>query len=145
MIMLRIVKKTVFLICLLFAGIYLSCNEYMGLSVDCSECYTNYPDSSDITVYLTINNSYSSVPVTIYKDQVDDNRIEYIDTATSSPYYLFVPVDQYYSVKAEYTADGKTIFAVDGDKLSVKHVSESCDVECWVVTGGVMDVRLKNE
>ena len=117
----------------------------MGLSVDCSECYTIYPDSSDITVYLTINNNYPSVPVTIYKDQVDDNRIEYIDTATSSPYYLFVPVDQYYSVKAEYTADGKTIFAVDGDKLSVKHVSESCDVECWVVTGGVMDVRLKNE
>lgn len=117
----------------------------MGLSVDCSECYTIEPDSSDITVYLTINKDYPSIPITIYKDQVEDNRIEYNDTATSSPYYIFVPVDQYYSVKAEYTANEKTIFAVDGAKLSVKHVSESCDLECWIVTGGVMDVSLKFE
>ena len=117
----------------------------MGFSVDCSECYSIEPDSSDITIYLTINHNYRSIPIIVYKDQVDDNRIEYIDTAYSSPYYLFVPVNQYYSVKAEYSADGKTTYAVDGDKLNTKHVSESCDVECWVVTGGVMDVRLKYE
>lgn len=141
----RLTNKILIFICLLLTGFYLSCNEYIGLSVDCSECYTIEPDSSDITVYLTINKDYPSIPITIYKDQVEDNRIEYNDTATSSPYYIFVPVDQYYSVKAEYTANEKTIFAVDGAKLSVKHVSESCDLECWIVTGGVMDVSLKFE
>jgi hypothetical protein len=143
--MLRIVNKILILTGLLFTGIYLSCDEYMGLSVDCSECYTIMPDSADITVYLTINHDYPFVPLTIYKDQVDDDRIEYTDTATSSPYCRYVPVDQYYSVKAEYTTNGKTTFAVDGDKLNIKHVTESCDLECWVITGGVMDVRLKFE
>ena len=130
---------------LLFTGIFCSCNEYMGMTVDCSECYTVEPDSADIIIYLTINDKYTEVPITIYKDQVDDNRIEYVDTVSVSPYYFFVQINQDYSVKAEYKYDGKTIYAVDGDKLMTKHVSESCDEECWVITGGTMDVRLKYE
>ncbi len=143
--MYRKTNKLLILQLLLFAGTCFSCNEYMGLTVDCSECYTIEPDSADIIIYLTINDIYTAVPITIYKDQVDDNRIEYIDTTSVSPYYLFVQVNQDYSVKAEYKSDGKTIYAVDGDKLKTKHVSESCDEECWVITGGVMDVRLKSE
>ncbi|KPK80556.1 MAG: hypothetical protein AMS27_16820 [Bacteroides sp. SM23_62_1] len=143
--MFQTTKKILILIILLLTGAFFSCDEYLGLSVDCSECYNIEPDSADLIIYLTINDDYSVVPIMIYKDQVDDNRIEHIDTVTASPYYLFVSVNQYYSVKAEYHSDGKTIYAVDGDKIETKHVSESCDVECWVISGGIMDVRLKSE
>jgi hypothetical protein len=128
-----------------FFGLFNSCEKYRGITVDCDECYSNEPDSGDLIVYVTINNENKRVPLTIYKDQVDDEWIEYVDTAISSPYYLYVALDKYYSVKAEYHSGNQTIYAVDGDKIKTKFVNEACDYDCWVVSGGVINVKLKDD
>lgn len=139
-------KKNIILIfiLMLITGNYFSCNEYLGLTVDCSECYTIEPDSADIIIYLTINDIYPSIPITVYKDQVEDKRIEHIDTAMMSPYKHYVPVNQYYSVKAEYKSGDRIIYAVDGDKIKTRFVSESCEYDCWVISGGIINVKLKD-
>lgn len=123
---------------------FMSCEDNRGLVVDCSECYSTEPDSGDLVIYLTIESPYLRVPFTIYKDQVDDEHIEYKDTAYSSPYYLYVDLDEYYSVKAEYSSCTRTIYAVDGDKIKTRFVTGTCEYDCWVVTGGILNVKLKN-
>ena len=122
-----------------------ACNEKIFTSgVDCADCYRNKPDSADIIVYLTINDENPRVPVVVFKNEMDLNKIEFIDTATGPTYYLYVPVNAEYSVRAEYRKNGKTIYAVDGDKLKIKHVSDACDEDCWVIEDGIMNVELKD-
>jgi hypothetical protein len=122
---------------------FISCEDNRGLVVDCSECYSTEPDSGDLIIYLTIESQYMKVPLTIYKGQVDDEYIEYVDTASSSPYYLYVDLDEYYSVKAEYSTGTRTVYAVDGDKIKSRFVSGTCEYDCWIVTGGIINVKLK--
>ena len=112
--------------------------------MDCDECYSVEPDSGDLIIYLTINSENQRVPLTIFKDQVDDEWVEYIDTAFSSPYYLYVDLNEYYSVKAEYKSGDRIIYAVDGDKIKTRFVSESCEYDCWVISGGIINVKLKD-
>ena len=128
-----------------FLGLFYSCEKNRGITVDCDECYYYEPDSGDLIVYLTINSENPMVPLTIYKDKVDDEWIEYIDTAVSSPYYLWVDLDEYYSVKAEYHSGERTIYAIDGDKIKSKFVTETCEFDCWIISDGVIDVELKDE
>jgi hypothetical protein len=131
------------LILILILTSFISCENNGALNVDCNECYGTEPDSGDLIIYLTIEDPYLKVPLTIYKDQVDDEYIEYQDTAYSSPYYLYVDLNEYYSVKAEYSIGTKTVYAVDGDKIKTRFVTETCDYDCWVITGGIIDVKLK--
>jgi hypothetical protein len=136
--------KIFWLVFIFIIGLLISCDKYNGLTVDCSECYSVEPDSGDLIVYLTIDNKNPRVPLTIFKDQVDDERIEYTDTAFSSPYYLYVKLNEYYSVKAEYISGDRTIYAVDGDKIKTKFVAETCEIDCWVITGGILNAELKD-
>jgi hypothetical protein len=78
-----------------------SCGEkILTGDVDCAECYREKPDSADLEISLTFNDEFTEVPLVVYKGDVEDNNIEYIDTAYESPYFLYVPVDKKYSVKA---------------------------------------------
>jgi len=137
----RVVKLG--LVFIFIMGSFMSCED-RGAFVDCSECYSVEPDSGDLIIYLSIESPHLKVPLTIYKDQVDDEYIEYIDTAYSSPYYLYVDLNEYYSVKAEYNLGEKTIYAVDGDKIKTRYVTETCDLDCWVLTGGILNAELKD-
>lgn len=133
----------VMIIC--FFGLNTSCEKNRGMVVDCAECYYNEPDSGDLIVYLSINGENPKVPIIVYKDQVDDGRIEYIDTAFSSPYYLYVALGEYYSVEAEYKSGDRIIYAVDGDKITSRFVTETCEFDCYVISGGVIDAELKED
>ncbi len=137
----RFIAPLVFLV--LMAGHVTSCEEYIGFNVDCSECYSVKPDSADLILELTIDQENPEVRIVVYRDHYEGQDVEYIDTARESPYYLFVPVHAYYSATAEYNTDQGKIKAVDGDRLKVKHVSEACDLECWIVQGGELDLTLK--
>jgi hypothetical protein len=132
---------------LVLAGIALAgaCEEYLGPSVDCDECFWDKPDSADLVIYLTINSDHPEVPLVFYKGNIEDRQVDWVDTARTSPFYLYSAVDQFYSVAAEYRVDGKTVLAVDGDRMKVKHVSDACEYECWIVTGGYLEAELKFE
>lgn len=110
--------------------------------VDCDECYFEKPDSADLIVDITINEENPYVPLIFYKGDVEDGNIEWIDTAYSETLYLYSPVDQFYSIKAFYKSGDQTIISVDGDKLKTTQVSDVCDYDCWVIRGGILDVRL---
>lgn len=112
-------------------------------SFDCSTCYQDEPAIGPLTVYVTINAENQKVPLVIYRGDIESNAIEYVDTAFQSEYWVDVPVDAYYSVKAEYKDGEKTIYAVDGDKLKLKKNAKDCDQECYYFDGGYLDVRLQ--
>jgi hypothetical protein len=123
-----------------------SCKEkvFTG-NVNCDECYTDKPKEADLIIDLTINNRYHSVPIVVYKGDIEDNRIVAIDTADTTPFFVYVEVDEKYSVKAEYKKNDVTLFTVDGTKLKVKLVSDACDAECYVIEGEALDARIKKD
>ncbi len=134
------IKALIVLVLLTLAG---SCNEYLGLTVDCDDCWGFRPDSADLIINLTINSSHPEVPIVLYRGNIESGQVDYVDTARKSPYTLYSAIDQYYSVTAEYKVDGKTIIAVDGDEMKAKDATASCDFECWIVTDGNFRVDLK--
>jgi hypothetical protein len=136
----RILKTGIIIAGLAFAG---ACEEYLGPTIDCSECFREKPDSSELVIYLTVNDDHPEVPIVVYRGNVEDGQVDWIDTAREETYYLYSAVGQYYSVAAEYRVDGKTIVAIDGDKMKAKHVSEQCDHECWIVAGGYLKAELR--
>ena len=81
----------------------------------------------------------------IYKGKIEDQVIDYIDTAINPDYYLWVKVDEYYSVEAKYKSGNKTIIAVDGDKIKTKKNSSECDETCYWIKGGYINVRLRTD
>ena len=136
------IKAILIFVLITLAG---SCNEYLGLNVDCDNCWGFKPDSADLLIYLTVNQDHSEVPVTIYRGNFEDGVVDYVDTARESTYTLYSAVDQYYSVTAEYKVDGKTIIAVDGDVMKAKDASSSCDFECWIITDGEFSLQLNSD
>jgi hypothetical protein len=129
-----------------------SCEEgAFELNVNCDECYSEKPDSADLIVHLSFSEVNDSIPLAFYRGKVEEGQLEWLDTAyvkdyPEGRYYLYSPVSEYYSIKATYkTAANKTIIAVDGDKLTVKHITDVCDTDCWIIKGGILDVRLKYE
>lgn len=133
-----------FLIILFSLPIIITCQEKIFTeNINCEECYQEKPDSADLIIELTVNDIFSIIPLIVYKNNVEDNDIEYIDTAWGSPYYLYVPVNARYSVAVEYIEDSAKIIAIDGTHLKIKHVRSACDKNCWVIEGQDMDARLK--
>jgi hypothetical protein len=111
--------------------------------VNCEECYQEKPDSAYVEIKLTINDTYDSIPLIVYCDKVENNEIDWIDTADTNPFYLFVEVNKYYSVAAKYIKNTDTIIAIDGTKIKIKHVSGECDEDCWIIEGDELNVTLK--
>ena len=126
-----------------------ACNEklYTG-SVECSECYQDRPDSAILYVYLTFTDSIDEIPLVLYNENFEDGSVDWVDTAwveDGNPYWVYIKVDNEYSVKAEYKFKDKTIYAVDGTRPGTKHVSDVCDDDCWVVVKNKLDLEIKEE
>lgn len=136
------IKALIVLVLLTLAG---SCDEFLGLTVDCDDCWGFKPDSADLLIYLTIDQDHPEVPIVIYRGNFEDGEVDFVDTARASTYTLYSAVDQYYSVTAEYKVDGKTIIAVDGDVMKAKDASSSCEFECWIITDGEFSLQLKSD
>lgn len=136
------IKALLVFILLTMAG---ACNEYLGLTVDCNDCWGFKPDSADLLIYLTINQDHPEVPLVIYRGNFEDGEVDFVDTARESTYTLYSAIDQYYSVTAEYKVEGKTVIAVDGDVMKAKDASSSCDYECWIITDGEFSLQLKSD
>jgi hypothetical protein len=111
--------------------------------VDCNDCDNVRPEEGKLLVTLTINDENPYVPLVIYRGNIEDNNIEYVDTSYSTDYWVIVPVDNYYSITAEYKSGDKTIFAVDGDEFKIKYTDTDCSYPCYYFYGGYYDVQLK--
>jgi hypothetical protein len=134
-------RKIIIVSLIIVAG-YSSCDLFPR--VKCSDCQVNEPASADIKMLFTINNDNPRVPLIVYKGKVEDANVEWIDTSASETFYLYVKTGQFYSVVAKYKSGAKTIYAVDGDKITVQNESDYCNQNCYIVTNNELDIRLKD-
>lgn len=109
----------------------------------CLNCFTDKPTEGILTVSLSYSDGQDGIPVKVYLGQVEDSILVLADTVRATSVDYWVEVGHRYSVAAEYPAGQKTIFAVDGDKVTVWLDTESCDQPCWVPRDGSVDCRLK--
>ena len=129
----------------LITGTFLpGCNEEVTYeSVDCSTCITYRPDSGNLIINLTIDAENQQVPVTVYRERLENNDIRYQDTVNTSEFEVFVPLGYYYTVTAEYVSGKDTILVVDGDMIETKKVIGQCETICWIISGGVLNVEYR--
>lgn len=125
--------------------IVVSCErEYHSFIVDCDFCELEKPEYGELVISLTHLSVYPNVLVTIFKGNIEDNKIvEVIDSVNTDKLYVLVKLDEYYSVTAEYTSAEKKITVLDGDKINTKTIYDECGDKCYMIKGGYIDVTLK--
>lgn len=127
----------------LVSGKFTACEpEDWMLSIDCADCYGYAPDSADLIIKLTINAENDSVPLTFYLGDYEDGVIDWQDTATSEEFYLYSKMNSSYTVRATYNSGNKFIEAYDADDMELYNAAEECGSPCYIVKGGIFDVRL---
>lgn len=105
-------------------------------------CLQTAPGKGHLHVQLTINAANPSVPVKVFRGDFENNDLVEDTVVTGSRISFELPVDQYYSVVAEYLqADGDTVFAIDGDDIQVDE-NDYCEGTCFEVDDGRIDVEL---
>lgn len=154
----RLIKKLTYqlfrgwtLMVLLLVPTLLSCgDEYLLDDVDCDECYTPKQETGPVSVNVTLDANNNRIPIKIFKGKYEERyRSDYsealiVDTVSQDDTYIAeLKVNEYYSVAAEYTHNGEKIVVVDGDKLKMYKVSDSCGDVCWIFKGGDIDATLK--
>lgn len=123
-----------------------SCERLEDITVpdfSCADCFQLRPDWVQLNIAVTINDENPSVPLTIYIGNIEDGNIDWVDTSFTKSYWVDVKPDKYYSVKAEYRDGSSIVYAIDGDKIKLKHNTSDCDQPCYYQSGGYMDARLK--
>lgn len=122
-----------------------SCEQKVFIfNVNCEECYYPEPDTADLIMNFTINEENPFVPYILYRGDIEENKIDFIDTAYSEQEFLASEIDLEYSIKAFYKKGSQTIIVVDGDKLKTSRTNDVCDYECWIIKGGILDLTLKD-
>lgn len=128
----------------------LSCgDEYFLDDVDCAECYVPKPSTGPVKTDITINSENTRIPVKIFKGKYEESYLKdfnsavFVDTISKTSFEVELPVNEYYSVAAEYLKNGKKVIVVAGDKLKQYQVSDNCDEVCWIFRGGKIDATLK--
>jgi len=113
-------------------------------NIDCTECYQKKPEWGPISITVTINDENPYVPLVVYIGDIEDNNVDWVDTAYTTDFWIDVKPDRYHSLSAKYKVGDKTVFAVDGDELKLKYTTSDCDEPCYYYKGGYFDVRLLN-
>jgi hypothetical protein len=118
--------------------------EDLDFYIDCDFCLEEIPEYDTLRVSVTINDENPFVPLVFYLGDIEQNDIDWVDTAYSETFWLAGSVvGQEYSVKATYQRDNETVVAIDGDKIRVVDGEGECYPPCFYVRGGTLDVRLK--
>ncbi len=132
-------------IILFLAGNFLACEPEDWISeINCNDCYDFKPDSAKLIVYVSIRLEQDSVPLTFYRED-SEGEIDWQDTATTDEFYLYSAMGSTYTVKAEYKSGAQTIIAWDADEMTLNDYGEDCGDPCYIIKGGILDLRLKSE
>lgn len=105
-------------------------------------CISIKPDTGLLIVRLTINNENQQVLVKVYDGKIEDeNEVLKVNTIEAL-LHLYLPVNRFYTVTASYKSGDRSIIAVDGDEIELKHYN-ICSEDCYVLKDGKVNVRLK--
>lgn len=135
---------------LIFLALFLAllgCNEYSGTdceSYDYESCRGVEPFYWNLEILTNPVSNEDTISITLYEGMYSNNNTclnNYLTTDAS--FFVNLPLNKDYSVKAEYKRNGKSIYVIDGTRMSKKEVSV-CDTSCWSLKGTIIDVRLKD-
>ena len=139
--MIRITKYFIFPVLILL----FSCESinWDKLNNPCIDCYNEKPVEGLLEIKLSFDKSPAGIPIEIHRGDFELYQVEWVDTAYETDYEIWVPVNKYYSVRAEYEKDNKKIFVFDGDDVKIVKETSDCDEVCWRARDGKVDLRLK--
>lgn len=137
-------KKEYFIFLLFIALVTIhfnsSCTKYQDNNCDPNKYCDTVPwDSGFVTINVT-QNITSGVPIIIYKGYVEDNDILLKDTLYEKSNEYYLPIDTRYAVEAFYYETGKTIVALDGEKLKQSSFI-NCSTTCYNKPAIDLDVK----
>ena len=135
----RNIKLIIFILPLAFL---MAC-ELENFNLSCDNCWEIKPTEGLLAIDLGPVGSGDSIPITVYKGKLETGTLFLQDTILKDYLDLWVPVDNFYTVVAEYKIDSTTIKTVDGDKVSVYLDDSNCSEACWRARDGKVDCKLK--
>lgn len=136
-------RLTALALMVILSGKFTACEpEDWMLEINCADCYGYKPDSANLIINLTINTENDSVPLTFYLGDYEDGIIDWQDTATTEEFYLYSKMNSRYTVRATYSSGDRIIEAFDSDKMTLYNAYEECGSTCYIVKGGIFDLRL---
>ena len=128
---------------LLLTGQFTGCEpENLVWNFNCGNCVDFRPDSTELIIYLTINQENNEVPVTVYEGSAN-GEIFSQDTVAEEEFYLMAAIGPTYTVKAEYRSGPKTIFVFDSDRMKLSDYGDECGDPCYIIKGGIFNNKLK--
>jgi len=134
----RLDRNAPFFACVLVL-LCVSCGEDRGYAP--SDCVRSKPSTGALKVRCTINEDFPFVPITIYLGDFEENQVMLTDSLDVPIGLYELPVDEYYSVAAEYRSEEDTLVVLRGDRISARSTKYD-DATCWSVDGGEVDCRL---
>jgi hypothetical protein len=133
----------IFLVALMISANFWGClnNDICDpdLPVECE--FYDQPLYAPLNILVTIDDDNPYVPIEIYVGDVEDGNLYLTDTLVDDARYE-VDIDARYSATATYQNLGRTIIAVDGDRVKSKS-SDNCGITCWEAKSGTINLRLK--
>jgi len=106
------------------------------------DCNSVEPFEAKLTMKFTISKNIHWVAFEIYKGGFDENNIIVYDTARNSTVTYNMPIPEYYSVRAIYKLEDKTLYTIDGVKMDKKSV-QKCDSVCWKDANKELDLTIQ--
>ncbi len=120
-------------------------NDYIYDSTDCADCLSIEPYEADLHIKVSLNDENRRIPVVVLRGKLENHDTLLADTISTETGYINVPLNQYYTVVATYYSGNTIIKAVDGDEIKKNNISNIWGDVCWVVKGGIIDVRRKDD
>lgn len=120
----------------------LSC-EKRFMIVDCSDCTTDQPTTTNIHLKLEPEvNNYALVKV--YRGALDDSILIDSFTTDSEEYSYAAEINTRYTFTAEYFSQtGEIIIAVNTAYPRVRYEKQQCENPCYYVYDNKVNLRVK--
>jgi hypothetical protein len=117
-------------------------DEDNDLPLSPENCEVDRPPLGPLKVKVTIDGEFKTVPITVYRGDIEDNVIELETTMTKPERTLQMDVNRDYSVIALYVIGPDTVAVLDSDDISREN-KEYRDRYCWEVPAATVDLRLR--
>ncbi|MBT3207332.1 MAG: hypothetical protein HN704_07060 [Bacteroidetes bacterium] len=108
-------------------------------------CEAEEPKDAQLFVYITINEENKNVPITIFEGNIEDSLIVWEDFSKDKEFWVYLPLNKYYTAAAEYQVGNKTIIAIDGEEMKSKEKYDENGDPCWEIYGGYLYCELDYE
>lgn len=130
------------IILFLVVAVCFSCEERGTLLSECADCYIEEPQDADIRVKLEGGFEKGST-LCIYEGNLDDSILYMKYFVFGTEKVVSLPVNQKYTMTAEYHYPDRTVIAVNSVVPRVIFNKNSCDEPCYYVSNRSINLRLK--